>query len=407
MMKEETEFISFFKPCIGDEEIADVTECLRSGWLTTGKFAKQFEADFASYMGAEFAVAVNSCTAALHLALEAVGLGEGDLVLVPTYTFAATAEVVRYFNATPVLVDSRMDDFNMDMGKARETILRVASNEKVAGVPEGHNGFKAMIPVHFAGQAVDVKRCADLCSEFGLKLIEDCAHCCPARYLDADGSWKTVGSSADIACYSFYANKTITTGEGGMALTNNEQWADRMRVMSLHGISKDAWKRFSKEGSWYYEITSPGYKYNMSDVAAAIGVNQLKKSDSFHAARKRIAAEFTERLSGIPGIVLPVEREDVEHSWHLYIIRIEENICGISRNAFIEKLKNAGIGSSVHYMPLHMHPYYAGKYGYEPDSFPVAKSLYQGAVSLPIYPGLSDQAIDKTCREIRKLTRGS
>ncbi len=407
MMNDDSDFISFFKPCIGDEEIADVTECLMSGWLTTGRFAKQFETDFAGYMGGKFAVALNSCTAALHLALEAIGLKEGDLVLVPAYTFAATAEVVRYFNATPVLVDSRESDFNMDMGKARETVVRVLSGDDVVGVPERHNGFKAIIPVHFAGQAVDVPLCVELCREFGLKLIEDCAHCCPARYLDSDGSWKPVGSSADIACYSFYANKTITTGEGGMVLTDNEDWADRMRIMSLHGISKDAWKRFSKEGSWYYEIVSPGYKYNMSDVAAAIGVNQLKKSDSFHLARKRIASEFSERLSGMPGILLPMEREGVEHSWHLYIIRVEEHVCGISRNAFIERLRDAGIGASVHYMPLHMHPYYVEKYGYVPDSFPVARKLYEGAVSLPIYPGLSDQAIDKICTEIRKLASGS
>ncbi len=398
-----SDYISFFKPSIGDEEIRDVTECLKSGWLTTGKFAKQFETDFAEYMGAEFAVAVNSCTSALHLALEAVGLQERELVLVPTLTFAATAEVVRYFNAVPVLVDCNESDFCMNMDQVEDILAKLADGESVKGVPEDHKGVKAIIPVHYGGQAVDVAKCLDLCRQYDLKLIEDCAHCCPAYYKDDAGEWRMVGSSADIACYSFYANKTITTGEGGMATTNDEALADRMRVMSLHGISKDAWKRFSKEGSWYYEIVAPGYKYNMPDTAAAIGVNQLKKADIFHAERKRIAGEFTKCLSDIKGLVLPIERDDAKHSWHLYVIRINKEICGISRNDFIEKLTEAGISSSVHYTPLHMHPYYIEKFGYEADDFPVAAKLFEEIVSLPIYPGLTDEEIERICSVVKAL----
>ena len=406
-MTEKNNYIPFFKPSIGEEEIRDVNECLRSGWLTTGKFAKQFENDFSEYMGADFAVALNSCTAALHLALEAIDLKENDLVLVPTYTFAATAEVVRYFNAVPVLVDSGEIDFNMDMEHAAEILQKIAAGEAVTGVPEKHNGVKAMIPVHFGGQAIDVNRCVELCRQYDLKLIEDCAHCCPAHYKDSNGNWQMVGASADIACYSFYANKTITTGEGGMACTDNEEWADRMRVMSLHGISKDAWKRFSREGSWYYEITAPGFKYNMPDIAAAIGVNQLKKADAFYAERKRIAELFSKNMADIPGIILPAERVDVKHSWHLYLIRVDQEVCGISRNTFIEKMTEAGVGTSVHYIPLHMHPYYIENYGYKPEDFPVAYKLYEQVISLPIYPGLTDAEIDYICETVLQIAHGN
>ena len=402
-MSENSDYISFFKPFIGEEEISDVTEALRSGWLTTGKFAKQFEEDFAKYMGIDYGVALNSCTAALHLALEAIGLQEGDLVLVPTYTFAATAEVVRYFNAIPVLVDCLEEDFNMDMEHAAEILAKLAKGEEVCGVPKEHNGAKVIIPVHFGGQAVDIKRCLELKDKYNLKLIEDCAHCCPAHYKDENGDWKMVGSSADIACYSFYANKTITTGEGGMALTNNEEWADRMRVMSLHGISKDAWKRFSKEGSWYYEIAAPGFKYNMTDIAAAIGVNQLKRADDFYIRRKEIAELYSEELKDLSGVTLPISKEGVKHSWHLYVIRIDKDVVGISRNKFIDKLTEAEIGTSVHYTPLHMHPYYIENFNFKADDFPVALKLFEEVISLPIYPLMTDLEVIRVCDSIKTI----
>jgi len=406
-MSENSNYISFFKPFIGEEEILDVTEALRSGWLTTGKFAKQFEDDFAKYMGSDYGVALNSCTAALHLALEAIGLQEGDLVLVPTYTFAATAEVVRYFKAIPVLVDCLEEDFNMNMEHAAGILAKLAKGEDVCGVPKEHNGAKVIIPVHFGGQAVDVKRCLELKEKYNLKLIEDCAHCCPAHYKDEKGDWKMIGSSADIACYSFYANKTITTGEGGMALTNNEEWADRMRVMSLHGISKDAWKRFSKEGSWYYEIAAPGFKYNMTDIAAAIGVNQLKRADDFYIRRKAIAELYSEQLQDLPGVTIPTSKKDVKHSWHLYVIRVDKDVVGISRNEFIDKLTEAEIGTSVHYTPLHMHPYYIENFNFKVDDFPVALKLFEEVISLPIYPLMSDSEVIKVCEVIKSIALGA
>jgi len=401
-MNSDESFIPFFKPLMTDDEINDVNKCLKSGWLTTGPFTKQFEKNFAEYMGRTHAVAVNSCTAALHLALEAVGVESGDLVLVPTYTFAATAEVVRYLNAIPVLIDVQENTFNMDMRKAEDVLKKIKSGLPVRGVPDRHNGVKAMIPVHFGGQAVDVVQAKKLCSEYDLLLIEDCAHCCPAYYKDGK-KWLMTGSSADIACYSFYANKTITTGEGGMALTDNSEWADRMRIMSLHGISKDAWRRFSKEGSWYYEITAPGYKYNMTDIAAAIGVNQLKKADFFCESRTRIAGIYNAEFQSVHGLTLPFTKEGIKHSWHLYIIRVDAMETGISRNEFITKLTAAGIGTSVHYIPLHLHPYYKENFNYSSDDFPVASKIYSEVVSLPIYPAMSDDDIYRVVATVKAM----
>lgn len=397
------EFINFFKPSIGQEEINEVVECLKSGWLTTGVRAKQFEADFAQYMGVKYAVAVNSCTAALHLALEAVGLQENELVLVPDLTFAATAEVVRYFNAIPVLVDSNEGDFCMNMTEAADILERIAAGKKVNGVPEGHGKVRAIIPMHYAGQAADLLSCRKLCDKYGLFMVEDCAHTCPGYYLDEEGNWRMTGSTGDIACYSFYANKTITTGEGGMAVTNSEEWANRMRVMSLHGISKDAWKRFDKSGSWYYEISAPGFKYNMPDTAAAIGIHQLKKSNMFWEKRKEVAAKLTEGLSGLSWLKVPTEMPDRKHSWLMYVIRLTATPpSGLSRNDFIEKLKEKGIGTSVHYMPLHMHPYYVEKYGFRKDDFPVARKLYEQMISLPFSPALTDEQISRICFAVKE-----
>lgn len=405
-MAKHDDFISFFKPEIGDEEIQEVTECLRSGWLTTGERAKQFESDFANYTGAKFAVALNSCTAALHLALEALDLKEKELVLVPTMTFAATAEVVRYFDAIPIFVDCRQDDLCIDMAKAEEILERLSHGKKVAGVPEKHGPVRGIIPVHFGGQVADIHHCRKLCEKYNLFLVEDCAHCCPAYYKDEMGKWRMAGHSADIACYSFYANKTITTGEGGMAATSNEGWADRIRIMSLHGISKDAWKRFSKTGSWYYEIIAPGFKYNMSDIAASIGIHQLKKSDNFWKARKKVVEMYNSELTGTPGVTLPKEKQDTQHSWHLYIIRIDSSITGIHRDEFIEELKKRNIGTSVHYIPLHLHPYYKNKYDFKKNDFPVAEKLGEQILSLPLYPLLKEEEILRICDAVKSIAGG-
>jgi dTDP-4-amino-4,6-dideoxygalactose transaminase len=384
--------IPFYKPNIGEAEINEVVDCLRSGWLTTGPKVKQFETEFARYIQRAHAVAVNSCTAALHLALEAVGLKAGQSVIVPTMTFAATAEVVRYFEATPLLVDCREEDLNIDVtAAARRIESALATGEKVV----------AIIPVHYGGQMGDITGIKRLAEKYRLRVVTDAAHCCPASYReDARSPWKSVGSEADISCFSFYANKTITTGEGGMACTESEEYADRMRIMSLHGISRDAWKRYTAQGSWYYEITAPGYKYNLTDIAAAIGLQQLRKADRLHERRARLAQLYLEFLRDMDEVILPQVMPNRIHSWHLFPVRLD---AGIDRADVISALKHAGIGTSVHWMPLHMHPYYRNKFGYEPADCPCAASIYPQLISLPLYPDLTPEEVEYVCRTLRGI----
>lgn len=389
--------IPFFKANIEQAELDAVCDVLRSGWLTTGPKTREFESEFSRYIGHTHSVAVNSCTAALHLALEAIGVRSGDGVLVPTMTFAATAEVIRYFDAQPLLVDCREEDFNLDIASA-ELALRKA---KAAG-----QRVVAIIPVHYGGQICDMSGVVQLARKHGLKIIEDAAHCCPAFYRDnANAAWKTVGAEADVTCFSFYANKTITTGEGGMACTNQPALAERMRVMSLHGISKDAWKRFTAEGSWYYEIIAPGFKYNLTDVASAIGVVQLSKADRLHKRRTALAELYAQSLDDVREVILPALQPDRVHSWHLYVIRLRLELLTIDRANFIELLKKAGIGCSVHWMPLHQHPYYREKYQYQPADYPVAARLFEQIVSLPLYPDMSAEDVAFVTSEIKTLVR--
>jgi perosamine synthetase len=387
--------IPFYKPSIGEEEINEVVEVLRSGWLTTGPRVKQFEAEFASYLGHRHAIAVNSCTAAMHLALEAIGIKAGQTVVVPTMTFAATAEVVRYFNAIPLLVDCRGEDLNLDVEHARSRIK--SARKRGADVA-------AIIPMHYGGQIGDVAGVAALAREFGLKIIEDAAHCCPAWFRENEREgWKPVGSSAEISCYSFYANKTITTGEGGMACTQSQEYADRMRLMSLHGISRDAWKRYTADGSWYYEISAPGYKYNLSDLAAAIGIHQLRKADEFHQRRTECAQSYSKLLSDVEELILPRALPNRIHSWHLYSVRLRQSQGGPDRATVISELKSAGIGASVHWMPLHMHPYYRETFGCRAADCPQAAAIYPELISLPIYPELTKEEIQAICFVLKEI----
>jgi len=390
--------IPFYKPSIGEEEINEVVEVLRSGWLTTGPRVKQFEAEFARYLGHGHAIAVNSCTAAMHLALEAIGLKAGQTVVVPTMTFAATAEVVRYFNAMPLLVDCRSEDMNLDVKDARAKIQ--AARKRGAEVV-------AIIPMHYGGQIGDVAGVAELAREFGLKIIEDAAHCCPAWFRENEtAAWKPVGSSAEISCYSFYANKTITTGEGGMACTQSQEYTDRMRLMSLHGISRDAWKRYTADGSWYYEITAPGFKYNLTDVAAAIGIHQLRKADELHRRRTECARIYSELLDDVEELTLPRPQPNRIHSWHLYSVRMRRSAGGPDRATVMSELKSAGIGASVHWMPLHMHPYYRETFGCQPSDCPRAAEIYPELISLPIYPDLTAEEIERVSLALKEIIGG-
>jgi dTDP-4-amino-4,6-dideoxygalactose transaminase len=363
------EFLPFHRALIEEEEINAVVEVLQSGWLTTGPRALEFEQKFAAYVGASHAVAVNSCTAALHLALAAVGIAEGDEVIVPTMTFAASGEVVLYFKARPVLVDCHSHSFQVDP----EQIERAITPRT-----------KAIIPVHFAGCPCDMDPILDIARTHGLKVIEDAAHALPSRYMG-----KMVGTLGDITCFSFYATKTLTTGEGGMAVSEDPDYADTMRMLSLHGISKDAWKRYSAEGSWRYGILEPGYKYNLPDLQAALGIAQLAKCDAMSGRRKAIAEFYSRQLSSSEAFEVPSVPPGLEHSWHLYVLQLHSDRLRISRDRFIEELKGRGIGSSVHFIPLHLHPLYQDRLGYHSGQFPFAEQHFERAISLPIYPSMT------------------
>lgn len=380
-----TSFLPFHVPDIDEDEIQAAVEILRSGWLTTGAKVGQFEADFASYVGCQHAVAVNSGTAALHLALDAVGVREGDEVLVPTMTFAASAEVVLYFKAKPVLVDCRGDTMNIDPDQIEKAIT---------------DKTKAIMPVHIGGQPCDMDRILEIARVYHLKVIEDAAHALPACYRGS-----MVGTIGDITCFSFYATKTITTGEGGMATTEHPEWAERMRIMSLHGISRDAWKRYTAEGSWYYEILYPGYKYNLTDVAAALGIQQLKKCDRFWEQRQRYAAWYNAGFNDVPEVDVPYVAPGVQHAWHLYVIQLNLERLRINRNRFFELLRQENIGTSVHFIPLHLHPYYRDAFGYRPADFPTASAVFERIISLPIYPKLTAADVQRVIDTVRALVK--
>ncbi len=387
--------VPYFRPSISNIEIEEVTNSLRSGWLTTGPKTKRFEEQFASFIGAKYAIALNSCTAALHLALEAIGIQRGDLVIVPTMTFAATAEIVRYFDAIPVFVDCD-STLSMDPAALERTIESINLKTAVSGLNPPYGTLKAIIPVHYGGYACDMEAIMNIASKYSIEVIEDCAHTAPAYYRSTKNTeFLHTGKFGRVGCFSFYANKCITTGEGGMAVTNDQDIADRIRIMSLHGMSKDAWKRFTKQGSWYYELIAPGYKYNMTDVAASIGINQLKRAEEFRISRQKIAARYSENFNSIKELEPPPDDTETRiHSWHLYSLRLNLDQLTIDRAVFIEKLSNRGVSCSVHWMPLHLHPYYRQTYNLGEGIFPVAETEWLRLISLPLFPSMTDEEID-------------
>jgi perosamine synthetase len=391
-------FLPFALPVIEEEEISEVLDVLKSGWVTTGPKVKLFEREFAEYIGCKHAIAVNSCTAALHLALEAIGVGEGDEIITSPMTFAATSEVIRYFKARPVFVDIDSTTMNLDVELLENTIQRRCESG------DGKR-LKAIIPVHYAGYPCDMDAIMALASRYDLRIIEDAAHAFPTSY-----KRKMIGTLGDITCFSFYATKNITTGEGGMITTENEEYADRMRIMSLHGISKDAWKRYTAEGSWFYEIVAPGFKYNLTDIAAGLGVAQLRKADAFLKRRMQIADRYHEAFQELDELDLPLAvegREGTTHSWHLYVIRLNLQRLQIDRNKFIDELRRKGIGTSVHFIPLHIHPYYRETYGYQSDDFPVAYQTYQRIISLPIYARMTDDDVTRVIESVTDIVKSN
>lgn len=377
-------FLPFALPEIGEEEIAEVAAVLRSGWVTTGPKAKSFESDFAAFMGGNVeAIAVNSATAGLHLGLEALGVGPGDSVITTTHTFTATAEVIRYLGADPIFVDVDPATLCIDV----DAVARAITPRT-----------KVIIPVHFAGRAADMTRLLALARLHGVSVMEDAAHALPAT---CDG--QLIGTlESDITVFSFYANKTITTGEGGMLVTRDPELAKRARVMRLHGINRDAFDRFtSKAPSWYYEIVAPGFKYNLTDIAASLGIHQLKKARAFQQKRAWLASLYDQHLSSLPVIRPPHAASGDLHAWHLYVIRLSDD-ASVSRDVFIDRMYEQGVGCSVHYIPLHLHPYWRDAYSLTPEMFPASQAIYDRTVSLPLYTRMSEADVDRVVSAVTR-----
>ena len=378
------EFLPFSPPLIGEEEISEVVDALRSGWITTGPRTKRFETEFAGFLGAPGALALNSCTAALHTALVTLGVGPGDEVITTPMTFAASVNVIEHVGARPVLVDVEPDTLNIDPA---EIAMHLTPRTK------------AIIPVHFAGHPVELDSVVELARRHGATVLEDAAHALPARYRG-----RRIGAGRNPVAFSFYATKNLTTGEGGM-LTGDQEMLDRARVVSLHGMSRDAWKRYDKGGKWQYDVLLPGFKYNMTDIQAALGLWQLRKLERFDARRREVVAQYTSAFADEAALVPPTARPEVDHAWHLYVLRLRPEALRIGRDEFIEELGKRNIGTSVHFIPIHLHPFYREKYGFRPDSFPIAHANYLRMLSLPLNLRLSDQDVADVIAAVLDVVR--
>lgn len=377
-------FVPFARPLVGEDEIASVSEALRSGWISAGPKTREFEEAFRDYLGAPATLAVNSCTAALHLAVLGAGVGPGDEVLTTPLTFAATVNVIVHAGARPVLVDVEPDTLNIDPQAVPAAVTPRT---------------KAVVTVHYGGHPAELDPLHEIAQRHGLVIIEDAAHALPAQYRG-----RLVGSGENPAAFSFYATKNITTGDGGM-LTGEPGFVEEARVASLHGMSRDAWKRYAERGGWRYEVTLPGFKYNMTDPAAALGLAQLRRLEEFQRRRREVVAAYERGFGGHDAFETPVERPDVEHAWHLYVLRLRRDALSIDRDVFVDELQRRRIGTSVHFIPIHLHPYYRRTLGYEPADLPVAYDAYQRMLSLPLYPGLSQAEVDRVVAAVLDVAR--
>jgi len=377
--------IAFHRPAVSDEEIAEVVDTLKSGWLTMGPKTRRFEEEFAARVGAENAVAVASATAGLHLGLDALDLRPGDEVLVPTVTFASTGATVVHAGAKPVLVDCERDTLNFSLDDAERKCTERT---------------KAMVPVHLAGHPCDMDAIADFAAARGLRVMEDAAHALPAAYRG-----RSIGSISELTVFSFYATKNLTTGEGGMVTTPDAELADRIRMRRLHGMSRDAWKRYRAEGSWRYDVAYPGFKYNMTDIAAAIGLVQLGRIDELQARRQAIVDRYRAALADCEEVELPTHREEVDHAWHLFAVRMHHDRLSIHRDQVIEELNARGVATSVHFIPLHVHSYYREHLGCRDADLPVASEEWERMISLPLYPSLADEEVDRIADTLTDITR--
>lgn len=376
--------IPFHKPFITDDEIKAVTEAINNGWLTMGPKTIEFENQFKQFLKSKEAVAVNSCTAALHLALECINLKKNEEVIVPSITHTSTAEVVGYFNARPVIIDVERDTHLIDAAKIENKITKKT---------------RAIIPVHYAGQPADIDTLSEIALKYNLYIIGDAAHAFPSKYKD-----KYIGTTGDITCFSFYATKPLSTGEGGMATTENKDWADRMRILRLHGVSRDAWKREEYVNTWEYDVLYAGFKYNTTDMSAAMGIEQLKKADDLLRRRERIADKYDNAFRDNDGLYLYKIKDQRQTSWHLYPLKLNLDYLSIDRDRFIIEMKNRGIATSVHYIPLYRFTYYK-KFGYNPADFPESEYIFQRTFSLPIYPGMSDDEVDYVCDSVLDIIK--
>jgi dTDP-4-amino-4,6-dideoxygalactose transaminase len=377
------EFLPFHRPSITEAEISEVVDTLRSGWLTLGPRTQRFEEQFADRVGAKRAVGVSSCTAGLHLSLLALGVGPGDEVITSPYTFPSTISSILYTGATPVLVDTLPDYPNIDP----EAVAANVSSKT-----------KAVVPIHFAGAACDMDRLTEIADAAGARILEDAAHALPTTY-----KGRTVGGIGDAASFSLYAGKNMTTGEGGMVTTNDEGLADEVKCLRLHGISRDAWKRYTAEGSWYYEVTALGFKYNMTDIAAAMGLRQLERLDEMQERRMALIRAYQEALAGIQGLILPQPAAYTESSWHLFVVRIDDALIAANRSAIIEELKADNIGTSVHFIPAHHHPFFQERLGCKETDLPNATRLYESAISLPLFPDMDPGAVPAVVASLARI----
>ena len=382
-MEKRTEFLPLAKATIEIEELNAVEEVLKSGWLTTGAKVKEFEENMQAYLDIKKAIGLTSCTAGLHIALAALGIGSDDEVIVPTYTFVATAHVVEWLGAKPVLVDVEKDTFNIDPAAIEKAIT---------------SRTKAIIPVHYAGHACDLGSILQIAKKYNLPVIEDAAHAIGTEY-----GGKKIGNHSNAAVFSFYVTKTITTAEGGMIVTNNEEFGKKLKSYAYFGMDKDAFNRYSEKGSWFYQIVGPGYKYNMNNIQGAIGVEQLKKLEQFIIKRRELAQHYNRLLKDVSGVITPTEKSYTKHAFHLYPLLL--NTDKITRDQFILRLKEYNVGTSVHFIPLHMHPFYQNKYNFNKGDFPIAEWLFEKEVSLPMYPGMTLQDVEYVVDAIKEILK--
>ena len=384
-MNDHEDFLPYNLPDISEAEIEAVVDVLRSNWLAPGPRVRAFETDFAAYAGTAHALALDSATAGMHLALISMGIGAGDEVITTPTTFAASVNVIIHAGATPVLADVQLDDYCIDPAAIERAITPRT---------------KAILPVHHGGSACRMDEIMAIARKHGLRVVEDAAHAIGTG-IEGHG----IGAWGDATVFSFYPTKNVTSGRGGMLTTNDDALAERARLLALHGMSNDAWDRYTARGSWAYRVLAAGYNYTMSDFQAALGHAQFKRIDEFQRRRREIALQFNDRFAALPEIVLPIERAGTTHAWHLYVVRLRPETLTISRDEFIVAMKERGIGTSVHFIPIHHHPYYRETFGWAPGDFPVADEAFETMVSLPLYTRMTEGAVDRVASAVEEIVR--